>query len=549
MRNGLTPTQFRTRLLDSFPLDPAKDAAEVSVAIALYEHLSDLEKQQINGIWARIIKNAFAPLFQGRFDYVAGNPPWVNWESLPEDYRRESIPLWHHHGMIPPGGLKSVMGHSKMDISALMTYVAADNYLKDGGKLGFLITQAVFKTSGAGQGFRRFLLGSGTPVSVLGVDDLVHVQPFEGASNRTAAMILLRGRQTRYPVTYYLWRKAAHSRRVAEDSSLEEAQRMCVVRRLAAQPVDETDITSPWMTGRPRALSASRRTLGRSDYQAHAGAYTGGANGVYWLEILERRPDGLVVVSNITEGAKRQVESVQTAIESHLLYPLLRGRDVSRWSAVPQAWILIPKRPGYQEKAIPEDEMKVSFPRAYAYLSRFRDVLDQRRDAVLMRSKGRIPFYSIGAVSDYTFTLYKVVWREVSHRLDAAVAGPAKDQHQECVIPDHTLIMVGCDGAEEAHFICAALNSSPSRFIVQNYIVLHPDPHILQRVRIPRYDPANPTHRRMAALSQNAHHAMAKSDMEQVKAIEVEIDNLAAGLWGLTIDDLREIQQTLAELE
>jgi hypothetical protein len=38
-----------------------------------------------------------------------------------------------------------------------------------------------------------------------------------------------------------------------------------------------------------------------------------------------------VIVSNITEGSKREVESIQAAIEPDLLYPLLRGRDVKKW--------------------------------------------------------------------------------------------------------------------------------------------------------------------------------------------------------------------------
>ena len=50
----------------------------------LYSQLLDLERQQVNSIWARIIKNAFAPLFQPKFDVIAGNPPWINWESLPQ---------------------------------------------------------------------------------------------------------------------------------------------------------------------------------------------------------------------------------------------------------------------------------------------------------------------------------------------------------------------------------------------------------------------------------------------------------------------------------
>ncbi len=60
----------------------------------LYEAILKLEKQNRNGIWARWLKNAFAPVFKGKFDYVAGNPPWMNWESLANDYREASGPLW-----------------------------------------------------------------------------------------------------------------------------------------------------------------------------------------------------------------------------------------------------------------------------------------------------------------------------------------------------------------------------------------------------------------------------------------------------------------------
>ncbi len=50
--------------------------------------------------------------------------------------------------------------------------------------------QSVFKTAGAGQGFHRFMLGDSTPVKVLQVDDVVELNPFEGASNRTSVVVL-----------------------------------------------------------------------------------------------------------------------------------------------------------------------------------------------------------------------------------------------------------------------------------------------------------------------------------------------------------------------
>jgi len=545
---GLTPDLFRQRLLRTFPLtDTPADDDEVDLAVRLYEQLAELERQGINGIWARIVKNAFAPLFAGRFDYVAGNPPWVNWESLPADYRQETAPLWLVHNLFTHKGFDAILGKSKDDISVLLTYVALDKYLKEDGRLGFVITQSVFKTAGGGQGFRRFQLGDGSPIGVVAVDDMVDLQPFEGASNRTAVVILQRGRQTRYPVPYNLWRKTATGQRIPEDATLEEVLPMCVMRQFVAQPVDPKEITSSWITGRRQALRATQRVLGRSDYQARAGLYTGGANGVYWVDIVSKRPDGLVVVSNLTEGARREVENVQIAIEPDLLYPLLRGRDVSRWQSNPQAHVLVTHELGMRLRAIPVNEMAVRLPKSYAYLKRFEGALLERRDRGTrgMIEKGA-PFYSMFAVGDYTFAPFKVVWREQAAGLTVAVVEPQADR---VVIPDHKLMLVDCQDRNEAHYLCAALNSSPAQLIVLSYgVTIQMDTHVLENVRVPKHDSANPTHIALADLSQQAHAATAAGNAARVREIEAEVDRLAAKLWGLTDAELQEIQESLAEL-
>jgi len=548
---GLKPEQFRARLLQAFPLDAARDAAEVDVALRLYEQLLKLDHKGINGIWARIIKNAFAPLFQGRFDYVAGNPPWVNWESLPDDYRQETKPLWVLHGLFPHGGMDTILGKGKKDISMLMSYVAMDNYLKDGARLGFVITQSVFKTSGAGQGFRRFRLGSSTPVAVVTVDDMADLKPFEGATNRTAIVVLQRGRPTTYPVPYSQWYKPAGGSVIPEDLSLQEINRekIATFRQYAAQPVDNGEPTSPWITARPRVLKALKSVLGASVYQGREGANTGGANAVYWLQIVGQRPDGMLVVSNLTERAKRRVENVQAILEPGLLYPLLRGRDVARWEASPQAYTLMVQDPE-RRRGYSETWLSTQWPKTYAYLRQFEPEL-RSRSAYKRYFSEEDPFYTMFNIGDYTLAAEKVVWREVSHRLNAAVASMHDDRliGCKCIIPDHTLILVACGDRDEAHFVCASLNSAPSRFVVQSYIVLHPDPHILDRVRVPRFDPASPTHRQLSALSLAAHTAASTGDAAHVREMEIEIDRLAAQLWGLTDAELREIQESLAELE
>jgi len=259
-----------------------------------------------------------------------------------------------------------------------------------------------------------------------------------------------------------------------------------------------------------------------------------------------------VVVRNLTEGAKVKVEEVTEPIEPDLLYPLLRGRDVQRWKAEPSALILMVQDP-VKRRGIDEKEMQTRYPRTYGYLKRFESVLRQRaafkRYFTRKDKNGRTvetgPFYSMFDVGDYTFAPWKVVWREVSHTLDAAVASPHDDKP---TVADHTLITVECSQKEEAHYLCGVLNSSCARLAVRAYIVLHPDPHILEHIRIPRYDPSNPVHRRLAELSQAAHEAARRGDTMELQRIEAEIDRQAAQLWGLTEAELRAIQQSLREL-
>jgi SAM-dependent methyltransferase len=64
-----------------------------------YEEILELEKQKKDRIWARFLKNAFAPMIAGRFDFVVGNPPWIRWDYLSNDYRKATLQLWKDYGL------------------------------------------------------------------------------------------------------------------------------------------------------------------------------------------------------------------------------------------------------------------------------------------------------------------------------------------------------------------------------------------------------------------------------------------------------------------
>jgi len=538
---GSSEDAFRTRLLAAFSLDPGTADEVAGIACALFSRLAALEQQGIDGIWARIIKNAFAPLFSPPFDYVAGNPPWVRWDSLPDQYRNDTKPLWRRYGLFTLSGWEARMGGGKKDLCALMTYAVMDRHLLPGGKLGFVVTQTLFKTSGAAEGFRRFQLGDGAHLRVVHVDDLSALKPFEGAANRTAVVVVEKGAQTTYPVPYAYWRKRTRGGRIPEHAGLDEVVRLTRTSRWHAVPVDPARPTSPWLTARPQAISALRKVLGGSAYEAQAGVACCGCNDVFWVRPVGRRPGGLVVVANLRESAPSTA-----ALEADVVYPLLRGQDISRWSASAELCICLAQDPA-QRRGLAEEVLQARYPRTHQYLARYRAELEGRKSSSLPRP----PFYSVLGVAEYTLAPYKLVWADMAGSVKAAVIGPCVHETlgEKPVVPEHHVMMVPFAEPMEPHYLCAVLSSAPAELAIVSYTVsTQISTHVLKNVAVPAYDAADPVHRRLSDLSSRAHAALAARDMQPLTDIQTEVDQLVGRLWGLTNKELKDIQDSLADL-
>ena len=521
--------------------------------VSLYRELVRLDKENKNGIWARIIKNNFAPLFVGRVDFVVGNPPWVNWENLPAEYRESSGPLWKNYNLFRHKGYKAKLGGAKDDISILMTYVAHNCYLSTGGHLGFLITQSVFKTKGAGEGFRAFQYtdqGTRWFLPPISVHDFSDFQPFDGAANKTAAIVVGKTKDAfKYPVAYTVWMKRPGDN-ISQDDSLEIVKRKIVKKDLVAYPVSSTDNTSPWLTAIPQAFTAMQKVTGASAYTANEGVNTGGLNGCFWIRIVKTLRDGNLLIENLHDIGKIKVEQVQTTIEPSLVYPLLRGRDVSRWRAEPSASIILANRTD-KLAGIPESEMRGKHPKTFDYLRRFEGAKENPKRGTL---RGRAlfkqyfspndPFYSMYNVGPYTLAPWKVVWRDMGSEIRVSVVGPSQDK---CICPEHHAMFVPLTDAREAHYLCAVLMSSPVQVVVGGYTTTTGiSTHVLEHLAVPRFAAKNKLHLRLSDLSSACHAAAAKEDSKHLASFEAIIDKYVAKLWDITDDELRAIQEALA---
>ncbi len=249
-------------------------------------------------------------------------------------------------------------------------------------------------------------------------------------------------------------------------------------------------------------------------------------------------------VANENSIGKRKVESVSAKVEMQSVYPLLRGRDIAKWCADPSLSIIHAQDVQNPSKALSETVLQKKYPFTHSYFLKHKEVLLERKDFQKFFKPYGAPFYSLYNFGAYTFAPYKVVWREIATSVDAVVISRLKGK---AILPDHKLLLVAFDDSNEAHYFCALINSSPFRaFSKAASISTHNAPATLTEVRIPKFDVENSCHSELAEISARCHKQTAAGI--DVSDLEEQIDELAAELWGLTKEELKEIKNSLEEM-
>lgn len=174
------------------------------------------------------------------------------------------------------------------------------------------------------------------------------------------------------------------------------------------------------------------------------------------------------------------------------------------------------------------------YPRTLAYLRKFEPLLTAR--AAYRRYQDRWPFYSMYNVGPYTLAAAKVIWRRMDRKIRAAVVetidhallGPRP------IVPQETCVLIACGCSEEAHYLCAVLNSAMVHGLVSAHSVAggkgFGTPSILDYVPLKTFDAGDARHLELAALSRRLHDVAAMNRAAGNEAASCEssaIDRLA----------------------
>ena len=496
------------------------DMKEIGV---FYEKIRKLHMQNKNRIWIKIIQNSFAPLLHTEFDYIVGNPPWIKWDFLSKEYKKRLGHLYLDiYKLFSHTGMKAGMGYAHDDVSVVFMYVATDKYLKQKGRLGFVMKQTLYK-SVAGNEFRKFGIEKQNmktnPLKVIKVNDMLKMWPFRmSAQAETSTLIIEKGSKTKYPVPYFMW--LPKKGKIYESDDLLTVKKNTTIQCKNAYPHDPKNLKDVWILCDENNVPPKYSSTTNHYTPRHG--IVNDLNAVFFVKILALENGLLRIRNNSTNRAKKKVQQVEKIIEKDLIYPFLKPRNIKKWHIDGYLYGLIPQEKNGENN---ESKLRIDYPKTYQYLAKFKSTLIQR-SSKWFKMEG-FPFYSIFGIGEYSFKPFKIVWSCMGYDPTFTVVSKTDDKFlgNKLIMPDNTIGSISVDNKQEAHFICSILNSKKIEKSLESLssgskwgISIS----MIKSIPIPKFDKADTNHIRLAELSIQAHH---KNGVD-VLDIENEINQL-----------------------
>lgn len=504
-------------------IDPIKERL-----LGLANQLVDLEKRKWNGIWARIITNFLTTANLGKFDLLVGNPPWVDWKSLPSNYRDRIKSLCISRKLFS-GDV--VTGGINLNICALITNVIAQNWLSDNGVIALLMPEPlVFQQSY--EGFRNLYLDDDMRLyfyKFVNWNKAGH--PFKGVSQKFLTYYIRREKvdyNHGVPVFDYIKKPKLN---IDDKEIIDISSSFDISKRLLATCHPEKNFFT--YVSDPTTATYYRKMAGLSSYIGREGIE------FYPQELMVFKLSNMPSTKTLTalenmqnKKSKYKVPQRNVLLETEFLHPMVKGKNITPFHVELSDYIVpFPYDSSNPQVPIIMDELAERAPKLARYYMENKDLLvSQTGYADRIIGKKDAEFYALARVGAYSYAKYYVAFRDNTKWAAAVVTDvstpwgglkrPVFQNHAVsiCERDDETFITL-----DEAHYICGILNTN----IVAKYMETSSDARsfpIRPRFKIPRFDENNVIHKQIGELSKKAHSYY--NDKSVVDAIRTQLDTL-----------------------
>lgn len=455
---------------------------------ATYETFDRLRREGRDTIWGYVARNLSRPLALssggGWANVLVGNPPWVAYRHMSADLQKRFKDLANEEQVYVGGKFAT-----QNDLSALFTIRASHLYLRPAGRLAFVLPLAAL-TRGQFDKFRT-------------------------------------GRFASYNIAWdEAWTMDDSVTPLFPVPSCVVFGRKRAIGKAMPDMVHAYSGTLP-MRDAPEEIADKRLKVGEGLKAPQAGEFTGGS--VYrasfrqgatlvprMLSLVERKsmgrlgpdPSAPMVVSrrSVTEKRPwRDLPGVESQVEQDFLRPVLLGESILPFRMFQLFEGVIPATPVGE---IMDARMAAGEGRDFNRLAgwmRAAEATWKAHSADTMTLTDRWNFQR-GLSNQFPIAPIRIVYAKAGSQPAACVI-----RHDRAVI-DHMLYWSAPATEEEAHYLCAILNSETTRARAEQYQARgqfgarHFD-KVIFNLPIPLFDPKSKRHRDLAAAGAHAEEA------------------------------------------
>ncbi len=492
-----------------------------SIIKELFDRLYVLHRGGKDSFWPIILRNSFAPtMISNKFDYVVGNPPWIAWKSMSKSYREGTLAIWQSYGIFEKNAYDKKTTHD--DFGMAVTYVSIDQYLKNNGTMVFLLPASFLKSTKGGEGFRKFKIirkEQDIPFTVEEVDDFSDVKLF---TIPTVAIKFKKGKKMVYPMNNYkIFHQIGRKSKIDSHCNWNEVLVVLDFEIKIAQPINMAELQSAWLTLDDMTFANNVTDPSKIRvYKGRKGIEPAGAKGVYILKHPRRIKEGFLQIENDMSRQRRADILVKGShigiIEETYVYPMLGGRNITKWKVKSNEFMLVP-HDSINKYGIPVTELAKKAPETLKWLNHYHDELLQTRiQNGKFFNKELQPFYRLDNVGEYTYSPYKVLWKEQTGNMSAVVVStylesiPNADinlfSSDKIIVVDSKVLMLNLNDEMEAYYVCGIINSPGVVRVIDGYAIsTNRGVDVLKNIAIPKFDKNDVLHLEIADISKKIH--------------------------------------------
>lgn len=498
--------------------------------------LIELHKNNWDGIWIRIATNFMLIARLSEFDLIVGNPPWVKWEHLPSKYAERIKELCNIKHIFSTRGR---FGGTQLNICALISNVAATNWLKKNGVLAFLMPDSIMSQNSYEE-FRYFYTDFNTsdrlylqridkwekPLKPFSSEEKVVSQDFNTYYFARTEKDYTKGIE----VTTISRQKNVPDAIVNKSTTFAEAKKYLVFGKKRAAQMSINSTAFSYLSD----THDFTKIIGESDYEFRTGVeFT--PQELYMLigEGISDQNHHYRFINKKFSRSKYIVDDMPRQgwdLPTEYIYPIVTGPSLSPFrSSIQNEFCILPYSKEKTEAPIKIADLISKNNDLFRYLLKHQNLIESQSEKSKIMHRGQ-EFYALSKIGPYTFADYIVAARD-NTKFCASVIEPVSTpwgERKQTICVKHT-ILISRDKAgrfiskDEAYYICGILNSNIVVEYIQN--TFKSNGYSLKKAHfyLPQYDASNVIQKEICALSQEASKSDHKRDISEIQS---EISNL-----------------------